>query len=147
MPRVLRTAAHWGDVVVDTGFCLEEGGRDQMTVESVTAADEVVVVGRAEPAGLARLARALVDLGELVPGIVPHVVVNRMRSSLGWSEGDVVGMVRDYVRPAGIHLLPDDRGTLDRAAVSGRSIAELGDSPIRAALIRLAAEVYAPKSR
>lgn len=142
MPRVLRAAAVRGDVVVDTGFCLEEGSRDQMSVESVTAADEVVVVGGAEPVGLARLARALVELGELAPGIAPHVVVNRMRSSLGWSERDVTGMIGDYARPAGVHLLPDDRGTLDRAAVSGRSLAELGDSPLLAALTRLAGAVF-----
>ncbi len=147
MPRVLRTAALWGDVVVDTGFCLEDGGRDDMTVEAVTAADEVVVVGRAEPSGLARLARALVELGELAPGLAPYVVVNRMRPSLGWSDADVTGMVHDYVRPAGVHLLADDPATLDRAAVSGRSIAELGDSPVRTVLARLADELYAPKSR
>ena len=61
------------------------------------------------------------------------VVVNRMRDSLGWSRRDIVGMVEGYVRPAGVHFLPDDRAITDRALVAGRSVVELGDSPLRLA--------------
>ena len=56
------------------------------------------------------------------------VVVNRMRDSLGWSRRDIVGMVEGYVRPAGVHFLPEDRAAADRALVAGRSLVELGDS-------------------
>src|SRR5690349_892743 len=47
-----------GDVVLDTGFCLEDdprselggrGGRNHMTLAALAAADEVVVVGSADP--------------------------------------------------------------------------------------------------
>ncbi|WP_341927498.1 hypothetical protein, partial [Nocardioides psychrotolerans] len=67
---VLETAREHGQVVVDTGFSLEDDpGRDygtrpsrnQLTLGSLECADEVVVVGTADPVGLSRLARALVD--------------------------------------------------------------------------------------
>ena len=59
-----RLAPH---VVLDTGFSLESDlgdpfgaapQRNRMTLDAVRAADEVVVVGAADPVGLARLARA-----------------------------------------------------------------------------------------
>jgi hypothetical protein len=68
-----------------------------------------------------------------------RVVVNRMRPTLGWSERDIVGMVEGYVRPVGVHFLPEDRAAVDRALVAGRSLAELGESPLRAALGEVAA--------
>ena len=72
----------------------------------------------------------LVELRDSTPSPVT-VVVNRMRDSLGWSRRDIVGMVEGYVRPAGVHFLPEDRPTTDRALVAGRSLVELGDSALR----------------
>ncbi len=70
------------------------------------------------------------------------VVVNRMRDSLGWGRRDIVGMVEGYARPASVHFLPDDRATTDRALVAGRSVVELGDSPLRQALSELYAATF-----
>ena len=67
-----------------------------------------------------------------------RVVVNRMRPSLGWSERDIVGMVEGYVRPLAVHFLPEDRATVDRALVAGRSLTEVGDSRLRTALAEVA---------
>jgi MinD-like ATPase involved in chromosome partitioning or flagellar assembly len=140
---VLGVAASLGEVVVDCGFSLEDEAvplaRDRMTLDALTAADEVVVVGSAEPTGLSRLARGLVELTDLVGATPVRVVVNRMRPTLGWSERDIVGMVEGYVRPVGVHFLPEDRAAVDRALVAGRSLAELGESPLRAALGEVAA--------
>ena len=142
LEAVLEHAAGLGDVVVDTGFSLETTddlrsgrslGRNQMTLETLARADEVLVVGSAEPPALARLARTLVDLREVTRSPV-RVVVNRMRDSLGWSRRDIVGMVEGYVRPLGVHFLPDDRLTTDRALVAGRSVVEGPDSALRKAL-------------
>lgn len=145
---VLGVAATLGTVVVDCGFCLEEPdvalSRDRMTVDVLEAADEIVVVGSAEPSGLARLARGLVELRDLTGGAAVRVVVNRMRPSLGWSERDVVGMVEGYVRPVGVHFLPEDRAAVDRALVAGRSLGELGESRLRAAFAELVAELAGP---
>jgi len=121
-----------GYVVVDTGFSLEEDGaealgrttRNQLTVDALAVADEVVVVGAPDPVGLSRLARGLVDLRERT-ALTPYVVVNRMRPSLGWSEREIAAMLDGVVRTAGVGFLPDDQATVDRAAAAGRSLLEV----------------------
>jgi MinD-like ATPase involved in chromosome partitioning or flagellar assembly len=134
-------------VVVDVGFSLESDlsdpfgsgpQRNAMTLTALAKAHEVVVVGSADPVGLSRLARGLVELTELHPGTKLHVVVNRSRSSLGWSEREVHGMVEGFVRSAGVSFLPEDRETVDKALMAGRSVAELGDSPLRRGVAGLA---------
>jgi len=136
-----------GHVVVDTGFSLEEdeladlGGRptrNQLTTSTLAVVDEVVVVGNADPVGLARLARGLGDLREVVGPTPVRVVVNRMRPTLGWSERDVLAMVHDFARPASVHFLPDDRATTDKALVTGRHVLDGGDSPLVRAVAELA---------
>jgi MinD-like ATPase involved in chromosome partitioning or flagellar assembly len=137
--HLLEVASSHGDVVVDTGFGLEtdpagEFGsrppRNQMTLAALGRADDLVVVGSADPVGLSRLARGLVELREVTEGAPVRVVVNRMRPSLGWSEKDVAGMVEGFTRLHGLHFLPDDRPTVDRALVAGRTLAEVGESPL-----------------
>ena len=100
-----------------------------MTLAALGQADEVVVVGSADPVGLSRLARGLVEVREVTAGAPVRVVVNRMRPSLGWSEKDIAGMVEGFTRLAGLHFLPDDRPTVDRALVAGRTPAEVGRLP------------------
>lgn len=139
------------DVVVDTGFSLEEEpvpeyaarpGRNHLTLAALRAADEVVVVGAADPVGLSRLARGLVELRDGVGRRRLHVVVNRMRPSLGWSEREVRGMIEGFARPVGVHFLPEDQATLDRALVAGRTVVEVGESsPLARAVAGLAAAV------
>ena len=161
-----RLAAH---VVLDTGFSLETDladpfgaapQRNRMTLDAVHAADEVVVVGAADPVGLARLARGLVELRDVLPGVRPRVVVNRTRPSLGWSDREIRGMVEGFVTPLDVHFLPDDRAAADRALMAGQSLAESGESPLRTAMAGVArqharrtgrpdaaARSQAPKSR
>lgn len=144
-------------VVLDLGFSLEAdpvdpfGGsapqRNEMTLTGVQRADEVVVVGAADPVGLARLARGLVELRDVVPGVRPRVVVNRTRSSLGWSDREIRGMVEGFVTPLDVHFLPDDRAAADRALMAGQSLAESGDSPLREAVGALAHGVLGGSGR
>lgn len=140
LTEILRTAVELGSVVVDTGFSIEDerSDRDRMTLEALAVADEIVAVGSADPVGLARLARGLVDLAEVAPRTPVQVVVNRMRPSLGWNASDIVGMVEGYVRPRGVHLVPESRDQFDRAAVAGQTLVELGDSAVRRALAEVA---------
>jgi len=144
--HLLETARRHAHVVVDTGFSLEDDPahdfgtrppRNQLTLATLELADEVVVVGSADPVGLSRLVRGLAELRDLVPATPLRVVVNRMRPSLGWSEKDVAGMVSGFARLSGLHFLPDDQATVDRALVAGRTLAELGDSAISRALAAL----------
>jgi MinD-like ATPase involved in chromosome partitioning or flagellar assembly len=143
---LLQLGRRQGDVVVDTGFCLEQDsaaeyagrlGRNAMTLEAIGAADDLVVVGAADPVGLSRLARGLVELHEHTEGRPVQVVVNRMRASLGWSEADVAGMVAGFATVAGLHFLADDRASVDRALVAGRTLVEGGDTSLTRGLSRL----------
>ncbi|HET6165740.1 MAG TPA: hypothetical protein VFE07_02850 [Marmoricola sp.] len=152
LTTVLGVARGIGDVVVDCGFCLEDPdvhrARDRMTLDVLAAADEVLVVGAAEPTGLTRLARGLVELRDVSTAPV-RVVVNRMRPSLGWSVRDIVGMVEGYVRPLAVHFLPEERAAVDRALVAGRGLSEIGESRLRDGLAEIASSLsaQAPKSR
>ncbi len=151
--HLLEVARSHGHVVVDTGFALEDDpsgdmvarpGRNQLTLGSIEVADEVLVVGTADPVGLSRLARGLVDLRERRPGAPVRVVVNRMRSTLGWSEHDIVGMVEGFARLASVHFLPDDRDAADRALTTGTSVPEVGDSELARELAALTDAVVPP---
>ncbi|MEP9381486.1 hypothetical protein [Nocardioides sp. KR10-350] len=131
--ELVEVGSRAGHVVVDTGFSLEEdlsgaltgrAGRNQLTTEALEVADEIVAVGTADPVGLTRLARGLVDLRERGGGTPVRVVVNRMRPSLGWTERDIAGMVAGVARRVGLHFLPDDRATVDKALVAGRTLVE-----------------------
>jgi MinD-like ATPase involved in chromosome partitioning or flagellar assembly len=113
--EILERAAEGADVVVDTGFALEDAesdfgrpgaGRNRMTLEALRAADEVLVSAPptrwADPSG-ARAGRA----GGDAPAGQLRVVVNRMRDSLGWAERDIRGMVE--ASSAGGRALPARR--------------------------------------
>ena len=77
-------------VVVDCGFAIEDDEelsydtlaprRNAATLTALEEADELVVVGTADPIGLQRLVRAVQDLAA-VPSPTARVVVNRVRAS------------------------------------------------------------------
>ncbi|WP_110181972.1 AAA family ATPase [Nocardioides solisilvae] len=149
LAEVVEEARAWRDVVLDTGADLavealagQAGQRNAMTLEALEAADELLVVGAADPVGLSRLARGLVEVREVVGTTPVRVVVNRMRSSLGWSEADVAGMVQGFARVAGLHFLPDDRAGADRALVAGRAVGEVGESALSRAVSGLVDAVH-----
>lgn len=144
---LLPAAAAAGDVVVDTGFGIEGDEaaelagrpvRDATTHAALQAADVVAVVGTADPVGLTRLARGLADLRDLEVAAPVHVVVNRMRPTLGWSEAQVRAMLTDAGRPAAVHVLPQDVAACDRALVTGRHLLDVGDGPLARAVRGLA---------
>ena len=130
---VLRTVIQASDaVVVDLG-----PGLDPQTHHVLGTADQVLVVGRADPVGLARLVRALHELASVrsVALTPPVVVINHLRSTSVWSERDV----RDAVeRLAGVRpdvFVPADFKTLDTAALRGKVPAQIASgSPFVAAV-------------
>lgn len=141
------------EVVVDTGFSLEEEivpdlggrpGRNQLTLAAVDVADTALVVGGADPVGLSRLARALVEIRERRPGLDVQVVVNRMRPTLGWGEREVVTMLTGFARPSAVHFLPDDQAAVDRALVAGRTLVEGGDCELGRAVARIVDGILPP---
>ncbi len=141
--HLVEVARSQATVVVDTGFSLEEEpgreyaarpSRNALTLGAIDMADELVVVGSADPVGLSRLARGLGDVRELTGATPIRVVVNRMRSTLGWSEKDVAEMLSGFARISGLHFLPEDQGAVDRALISGRLLVELGESALSRAI-------------
>ncbi|MEV0799178.1 hypothetical protein AB0I34_15865 [Kribbella sp. NPDC050281] len=140
--------------VVDVGFCIESDEeisfdslaprRNGATLATLEEADEVIVVGAADPVGLTRLIRAIHELRAVVPSADIRVVVNRVRSgSLGSSPADAVTEALD--RYAGVPvtaLLPNDQNAVDAAMAAGRTLAEAArSSKVRKALQQLAAVV------
>ena len=140
---LLGAARDRGQVVADVASSLEDDphadltgrpGRDAMTREALACADAVVAVGAADPVGLARLARGLAELREVVPDAAVHLVVNRMRPTLGWSEPEVTAMLGGFARTVSVHFLPDDVAAVDQALVTGRTLVEVRESPLARAL-------------
>ncbi|MFC0626624.1 AAA family ATPase [Kribbella deserti] len=140
--------------VVDVGFCIESDEeisfdtlaprRNGASLVTLEEADEIVVVGSADPVGLTRLIRALHDLRSVVPSATTRVVVNRVRSgSLGSSPGDAAAEALG--RYAGVKpsaLLPLDQAACDAALTHGRSLAEAArSSRLRKAMQQLATTV------
>lgn len=144
----LRTIA--GLVVVDCGFSIEEGSgptsRNQTTLQMLDQAAAVVVVGKPDPVGLSRLIRGLHDLGDVTTRAEPIVVVNQMRSSLGWGEREVGSTLSRLTGHDPAVFLPFDQSGLDLAAVSGRSPRELASSSFVARLDVLTSRVIAAVS-
>lgn len=134
--RVVDTARTLCDVVIiDCAFSIEldeeisydtaAPRRNGATLTALEVADRVVVVGAADPVGLGRLFRALSDLAAHVPGATTSVVINRARSSLGWSNDDVADTVRRSCQLEVEAFLPDDPTACDRALVHGRSLVDV----------------------
>ena len=136
-------------VVVDIGAELEPPSgpgpsRHQTALQVVDTADVVVVVGRPDPVGLSRLVRGLHDLATIVPGVEPVVVVNQMRSTLGWKEREVRATVARLTGIEPVVHLPSDQSSLDLAAMSGRAPREAApSSPFVARLEVLTSHVLA----
>jgi hypothetical protein len=82
---------------------------------------------------------------DLTAGAPVRVVVNRMRPTLGWSERDIAGMVEGFTRLRGLHFLPEDRATVDRALVTGRTFAGQQDAPLARAVAAVV-DAIAPES-
>ncbi len=122
-------------VVIDCGSCLEDDEelsydtraprRNAAALTSLAEADELIVVGGADPVGLQRLVRGLQELlGVQAPP--PTIVVNHVRSgSIGASPERRIGEALD--RFAGVtaaYFVPEDRAAMDRCLLSGRVLRE-----------------------
>lgn len=138
---VLGVAASGSPVVVDAGSGSEADARDRMSVEALTSATSVVVVGSADPVGAVRLARSLEALAEVAPAHRPWVVVNRVRPRLGWGAAELGAVIEGRADLRAITELPEDPA-LDRAHLVGRLPGELGASPYTHAVARLGAELW-----
>lgn len=113
-------------VVVDVGSGLDLDGtvgrsRHALTRHLLEEADDVVVVGRADPVGLSRLVRGLAELREVVATPPTAVVVNLAGPGPGWSEHEVSETVRRLAGRGPDHFLPADPAAMLAALMHGRS--------------------------
>ena len=137
-------------VVVDCGFSLEQDEelvydtaaprRNGATIAAIQAAELVLAVGAADPVGLHRLVRGLVDLRELVPTTHVQVALNKLRRGItpGDPAAEVTAALRRHAGIVDPVLLPYERTALDRALGQGRTLAEVAPgAPLRRALVGL----------
>jgi Flp pilus assembly CpaE family ATPase len=145
--------------VIDCGFCLESDEelsydslaprRNGATLAVLDRADVILAVGSADPIGLQRLVRGLVELREAEIQAPVWVVLNRVRRSVlgGDPATELTGALERFAgrRPAA--LLPDDTPALDAALAAGQLLAEVKPgSALRSALRELAVAVAGPAS-
>ncbi|WP_297081631.1 AAA family ATPase [uncultured Demequina sp.] len=135
LEEVLRAARHTADaVVIDCGFGLEADEelqydtrapqRNGATLTALSAADQVIAVGSAEPLGIQRLIHGL----DAVRSVAAHplVVVNRVRAQVAGPRpaeavADVLARFAEVDR---ITPVPWDPAPCDAAALEGRVLAE-----------------------
>jgi MinD-like ATPase involved in chromosome partitioning or flagellar assembly len=141
--RVLRLLAEDCDVVVvDLGPGLGDVERHVLSV-----ARQVVVVGRADPVGLARLVRSLHDLHSMVDAD-PVVVVNEVRSTSAWTQRDVSDAIARLAGRRPDVFVPADHRTLDTAVLRGKVPAQVAPkSPFVAAIGLLMERMWVIPSR
>jgi MinD-like ATPase involved in chromosome partitioning or flagellar assembly len=140
-------------VVVDCGFNLEDDEelsydttaprRNGATLAALAAADEVLVVGSAEPIGLTRLIAGLDELrsaltdADVAPTV--RVVVNRLRGTAR-QRRDVTAALERHAGVPPAALLPLDVDAADRAQREARLLLEVEPrSPLRLAIAGLVA--------
>lgn len=140
LERVVEAVRGTCDVgVVDLAPGLDPGaagrGPHVVTQHLLETIDDLVVVGRADPTGIARLVRSLHDLREVaVP--VPWVVLNRVRRTVGWDAAEVARTVHGATGHPVVAMLPDDAATLDAAAATGRTATRTASSSVFVRAIR-----------
>lgn len=149
---VLDQARHLSALtIVDCGFCLEEDEelsydtvaprRNGATLAVLAAADTVLCVGAADPVGLQRLIQSLDELRDVVPGVAPLVVVNRVRASVvpGEPRREIGAALERWAGVEATAYLPAAPAVLDTAMRTGATLAEAAPaSPLRRAVAELA---------
>jgi Flp pilus assembly CpaE family ATPase len=136
-------------IVIDCGFAIEDDEelsydtlaprRNAATLTALESADDLLVVGAADPIGLQRLVRAVQELAA-VPSPTPRIVVNRVRASAVGSrpERRIADALGRFAGMEDVTYLPWDQVTLDGAMFAGKSLAEFApQSELRRAIASL----------
>jgi Flp pilus assembly CpaE family ATPase len=88
--------------------------RNGATLAVLDAADSVIAVGAADPAGMERLARGYADVTAAVAGLEPKIVFNRVRATAA-SVPELREASRRFCGSEPIAFLPEDRAVVDLA--------------------------------
>lgn len=138
--------------VVDCGFALEADEelsydtvaprRNGATLAVLGAADVIIAVGAADPIGLQRLIRGLVELRDAEFEAPVWVVLNRVRTAVvpGKPEAELAAALQRFSGRSPAAFLPYDRDALDSAMANGKTLAEARPkSQLRQRIVELAA--------
>ena len=141
--RVIRQLAQSCDVVVvDLG-----PGLTSTESHVLSIARDVIVVGRADPVGLARLVRSLHDLQTVVDAD-PLLIINQVRSTSAWTKRDVSDAVSRLAGQRPDIFVPADHRTLDTAMLRGKVPSQVAsNSPFAVAMTDLAERIRVIPSR
>ena len=122
-------------VIVDCGFSVEDDEelsydtraprRNGATLAALAHADDLLVVGAADPVGLQRLVRAVQALDPL-DAPAPTVIVNKVRAAVAGPrpESAIAGVLGRFAGLGQVHFLPWDPDACDGALLAGRSLVE-----------------------
>jgi hypothetical protein len=143
--RVIESvAARSALVVVDVPGELEDlpvsmsRPRHAVARACVGQADEIVVVGNASPAGVARLLALLGEVRALAPRAPVHAVVNRVPRD-AYRRGELAETIGSAHAIASVVMVPTDR-RVEVAAWAGSAVAR---GPFTRAITRVAAQLVA----
>jgi MinD-like ATPase involved in chromosome partitioning or flagellar assembly len=159
IPLVLDAAREFAEVViVDCSSVVETDEeitfdtlaprRNGATLAVLTAADVVIAVGAADPAGMERLARGYADVTAAVANLEPAIVFNRVRPTAA-SQSELRDASRRFCGSEPVAFLPEDRALVDLAWRQGVTLSMAASkSPLISAFDHLAqAVVSVPASR
>lgn len=137
-------------IVVDCGFAIEDDEelsydtlaprRNAATLTALEHADDLLVVGSADPVGLQRLVRAVQDVAS-IPSPTPAVVVNKVRASAVGArpERRISEALERFSGMDDLSFLPWDQQSLDGAMLAGRTLVEYApQSDLRRAIAAVA---------
>ena len=140
-------------VVIDVGFALEDDEelsydtvaprRNATTLTALEQADQLVVVGPADPVGLQRLVRGVQEVAVL-PSPRPVIVVNKVRASVAGArpERSIADVLSRFAGMETVRFLPWAPDDCDAALLSGRSLLEVApQGALTSALAGLAADL------
>ena len=140
-------------VVIDVGFALEDDEelsydtvaprRNATTLTALEQADQLVVVGSADPVGLQRLVRGVQEVAVL-PSPRPVIVVNKVRASVAGArpERSIADVLSRFAGMETVRFLPWAPDDCDAALLSGRSLLEVApQGALTSALAGLAADL------
>ena len=97
----------------------------------------MLCVGAADPIGLHRLTQGLDELRDVLPGVVPLIVANRVTGPA--TPGEIAATLQRWGDAAAYAHLPADPSALDLAAWAGTTLADAAPSSrLRRALVDLA---------
>lgn len=153
-----RQLADW--TIVDCGFAVETDEeisfdslaprRNGATLAVLDCADEILVVGSADPVGVQRLVRALGDLSDAEVATPTRVALNRVRRGGAGRDpnAEAASVLERFTgRTADAHL-PLDQEALDAALMTGRTLADAAPgSGLRRAVVDLARSLTGIESR